>query len=310
MKYKFTEIKGIKRIKKSFTCMNVCDIQYPRLDEDFVTTDTDQTISSKKTFYDKVTFSEADFKGRLTVNNYLDAAGVSAPTFNLTAGIEAPGPGTVSLLTVGHGIYNNTDDVFVHTSPGSLSITSVGDLTLGSSSNYKKIYIGSDVVPSSDSSQTLGGEDNQWSAVWANEVYCDEIYTYSARLPHARLSSGVINQLNATYEVPLGSIISVRLRVNSTFGIPSKDILIPIGTEFDIVTYASGTFPYSIFSYTEGENVVKMSLYILTIDTSSQSYVDKACTLTEGKYVAFNNIIFSSSTAETSTYDVIIQRVQ
>ena len=176
--------------------------------------------------------------------------------------------------------------------------------------NYKKIYIGSDVVPSSDSSQTLGGEDNQWSAVWANEVYCDEIYTDSARLPHARLSSGVINQLNATYEVPLGSIISVRLRVNSTFGIPSKDILIPIGTEFDIVTYASGTFPYSIFSYTEGENVVKMSLYILTIDTSSQSYVDKACTLTEGKYVAFNNIIFSSSTAETSTYDVIIQRVQ
>lgn len=310
MKYKFTEIKGIKRIKKSFTCMNVCDIQYPRLDEDFVTTDTEQTISSKKTFYDKVTFSEAEFDGRLTVNNYFDAQSVSAPTFNLTSGIDAPGPGTISLLTVEHGIYNNTDDVFVYTSPGSLSITSFGDLKLESSSKDKKIYIGSDVVPSHDNSHTLGGEDNIWSAVWANEIYCDEIYTDSARLPHASLSSGEINQLNATYEVPLGSIISVRLRVNSTFGVPSKDILIPIGTEFDILTYNSGTFPYSIFSYTEGENVVKMSLYILTIDTSSQSYVDKACTLTEGKYIAFNNIIFSSSIAETSTYEVIIQRVQ
>ena len=68
---------------------------------------------------------------------------------------------------------------------------------------------------------------------------------------HAILSSGEIHHINATYEVPLGSIISVRLRVNSTFGIPSKDILIPVGTEFDIVTYNSGTFPYSIFSYTE-----------------------------------------------------------
>lgn len=157
---------------------------------------------------------------------------------------------------------------------------------------------------------TRMGDDKLWSAVLANEIYCDEICTDSARLPHASLSSGEINQLNATYEVPLGAIISVRLRVDSTFGVPSTDILIPIGTEFDIVTYIGGTFPYSIFSYTEDENVVKMNLSILTIDTSSQSYVDKACTLTEGKYIAFNNIIFSSRTAETSTYEVIIQRVQ
>ena len=56
MRYKFTEIKGIKRIKKSFTCMNVCDIQYPRLDEDFVTTDTEQTIRGRKTFKNETTF--------------------------------------------------------------------------------------------------------------------------------------------------------------------------------------------------------------------------------------------------------------
>lgn len=56
MRYKFTEIKGIKRIKKSFTCMNVCDIQYPRLDEDFVTTDTEQTIRGRKTFTNETTF--------------------------------------------------------------------------------------------------------------------------------------------------------------------------------------------------------------------------------------------------------------
>ena len=206
MRYKFTEIKGIKRIKKSFTCMNVCDIQYPRLDEDFVTTDTDQTVRGRKTFYDKVTFSEADFDGRLTVNNYLDAQSVSAPTFNLTAGIEAPGPGTISLLTVGHGIYNNTDDVFVRTSPGSLSITSAGDLTLESSSKDKKIYIGSDVVPLNDNTYTLGGEDNRWSTVWANEVNCDGGFITAEVLEagnHAQFTfEGFVKALQAANIVP------------------------------------------------------------------------------------------------------------
>ena len=129
-----------------------------------------QYIKGEKTFGDKVILSKVDFNGRLTVNNYLDAGGVSAPSFNLTSGIGTPGPGTVSLLTVGQGM--NNDNVFVSTSPGSLSITSAGDLTLESSS-HGKIYIEGNVVPSYDNSHTLGGEDNRWSEVWANKIYCD-----------------------------------------------------------------------------------------------------------------------------------------
>lgn len=130
-----------------------------------------QYIKGEKTFADKVTLSEVDFNGRLSVNNYLGAQGVSAPTFNLTSGIETPGPGAVSLLTVRQGM--NNDNVFVSTSPGSLSITSAGDLTLASSSDVKKIYIEGNVVPSYDNSHTLGGADNRWSEFWANKIYCD-----------------------------------------------------------------------------------------------------------------------------------------
>ena len=130
-----------------------------------------QYIKGEKTFGDKVTFSEVEFNGRLTVNNYFGAQNVSAPKFNLTSGIDAPGSGAVSLLTVEQGTNNN--NVFVSTSPGSLSITSAGDLTFASSSQAKKIYIEGNVVPSFDNTHTLGGEDNRWSKVWANEIYCD-----------------------------------------------------------------------------------------------------------------------------------------
>lgn len=136
-------------------------------------TGEEQFILGDKTFNGKVTLSAVDFDGALTVNNYFRASEVSTPKFNLTAGIDAPGPGAVSLLTVEHGIYNNYDNVFISTSPGSLSITSAGDLTLASSSNYKKIYVEGNMLPTYDKSYTLGGEDNKWDEIWANEIYCD-----------------------------------------------------------------------------------------------------------------------------------------
>lgn len=58
MKYKFTEIKGIKRIRKSINKLNECDIQYPKLDEDFVTTDTNQDISGRKSLSKLKTYGE------------------------------------------------------------------------------------------------------------------------------------------------------------------------------------------------------------------------------------------------------------
>lgn len=58
MRYKFTEIKGIKRIRKSINKLNECDIQYPKLDEDFVTTDTDQDISGKKSLSELKIYNE------------------------------------------------------------------------------------------------------------------------------------------------------------------------------------------------------------------------------------------------------------
>lgn len=58
MRYKFTEIKGIKRIRKLINSMNECDIQYPKLDEDFVTTDTDQDISGRKSLSELKIYTE------------------------------------------------------------------------------------------------------------------------------------------------------------------------------------------------------------------------------------------------------------
>ena len=37
----------------------------------------------------------------------------------------------------------------------------------------KGIFIEGDIKPSYDNTNELGGEDNRWSAVWANEVNCD-----------------------------------------------------------------------------------------------------------------------------------------
>lgn len=169
-------------------------------------TGAEQFILGDKTFNGKVTLSKVDFNGALTVNNYFNAQGVSAPEFNLTAGIEAPGAGTVGLLTVKHGMYNNDDDVFISTSPGALSITSAGDLTLASSSNYKKIYVEGNMLPTYDKTYTLGGEDNKWDEIWANEIYCDGGFITADVLEagnHAQFTyEGFVKALQVANNVP------------------------------------------------------------------------------------------------------------
>lgn len=120
-----------------------------------------QYIKGEKTFADKVTLSTVDFNGRLTVNNYFEAQQVSTPEFFLSSN-------NVAVLHIWK--HNIESKSFI--SAASQPLTIQGDafpLTIEAS---RGIFIEGDIKPSYDNTNTLGGEDNRWSSVWANKVNC------------------------------------------------------------------------------------------------------------------------------------------
>ena len=202
MRYKFTEIKGIKRIKKSFTCMNVCDIQYPRLDEDFVTTDTDQTVRGRKTFTNEITLQSTlssssliKTTGAMNVENYFTAQQVSTPEFFLSSN-------GVSLLHIWK--HNIESKSFI--SAASQPLTIQGDAFPLTIEANRGIFIEGDIKPSYDNTNELGGADNRWSAVWANEVNCDGGFITAEVLEagnHAQFTfEGFVKALQVANNVP------------------------------------------------------------------------------------------------------------
>ena len=125
-------------------------------------TGEEQYIKGEKTFGDKVTFSTVDFNGKLTVNNNLEALRVSTPEFFLSSN------GVATLHIWHHPIESKS---FI--SAASQPLTIQGDVFPLTIEAEKGIFIEGDIKPSYDNTNELGGEDNRWSAVWANKVNCD-----------------------------------------------------------------------------------------------------------------------------------------
>lgn len=121
-----------------------------------------QYIKGEKTFGDKVILSTVDFNGKLTVNNYFEAQQVSTPEFFLSSN-------NVAVLHIWR--HNIESKSFISAAGQPLTIQ--GDVFPLTIEAEKGIFIEGDVKPSYDNTNELGGEDNRWSAVWANEVNCD-----------------------------------------------------------------------------------------------------------------------------------------
>lgn len=121
-----------------------------------------QYIKGEKTFGDKVTLSEVDFNGKLTVNNYFEAQQVITPEFVLSS----------NNVTVLH-IWKHTIESKSFISARSQPLTIQGDAFPLTIEAEKGIFIEGDIKPSYDNTNELGGEDNRWSTVWANKVNCD-----------------------------------------------------------------------------------------------------------------------------------------
>ena len=121
-----------------------------------------QYIKGEKTFADKVILSTVDFNGRLTVNNYFKAQQVSTPEFFLSSN-------DVALLHIWHHPIESKSFISAASQP----LIIQGDAFPLTIEAERGIFIEGDIKPSYDNTNELGGEDNRWSAVWANEVNCD-----------------------------------------------------------------------------------------------------------------------------------------
>ena len=121
-----------------------------------------QYIKGEKTFGDKVTFGAVDFNGKLTVNNYFEAQQVSTPEFFLSSN-------NVATLHIWHHPIESKSFISAASQP----LIIQGDAFPLTIEADRGIFIEGDIKPSYDNTNELGGEDNRWSAVWANKVNCD-----------------------------------------------------------------------------------------------------------------------------------------
>ena len=121
-----------------------------------------QYIKGEKTFADKVTFSAVEFTGAMNVENYFTAQQVSTPEFFLSSN-------NVAVLHIWK--HNIESKSFISAAGQPLTIQ--GDAFPLTIEAKRGIFIEGDIKPSYDNTNTLGGEDNRWSAVWANKVNCD-----------------------------------------------------------------------------------------------------------------------------------------
>ena len=154
-----------------------------------------QYIKGEKTFADKVTFGAVEFTGAMNVENYFTAQQVSTPEFFLSSN-------NVAVLHIWK--HNIESKSFISAAAQPLTIQ--GDafpLTIEAS---RGIFIEGDIKPSYDNTNELGGEDNRWSAVWANEVNCDGGFITAEVLEagnHAQFTyEGFVKALQVANNVP------------------------------------------------------------------------------------------------------------
>ena len=154
-----------------------------------------QYIKGEKTFADKVTLSAVKFTGAMNVENYFTAQQVSTPEFFLSSN-------NVAVLHIWK--HNIESKSFISAAAQPLTIQ--GDAFPLTIEANRGIFIEGDIKPSYDNTNELGGEDNRWSAVWANKVNCDGGFITAEVLEagnHAQFTfEGFVKALQVANNVP------------------------------------------------------------------------------------------------------------
>lgn len=155
-----------------------------------------QYIKGEKTFADEVAFSAVRFTGAMNVENYFTAQQVSTPEFFLSSS------NGVATLHIWH--HSTESKSFI--SAASQPLTIQGDAFPLTIEADRGIFIEGDIKPSYDNTNELGGEDNRWSTVWANEVNCDGGFITAEVLEagnHAQFTfEGFVKALQVANNVP------------------------------------------------------------------------------------------------------------
>lgn len=234
-----------------------------------------QYIKGEKTFGDKVILSTVDFNGKLTVNNYFEAQQVSTPEFFLSSN-------NVAVLHIWK--HNIESKSFI--SAASQPLTIQGDSFPLTIEAEKGIFIEGDIKPSYDNTNELGGEDNRWSAVWANKVNCDGGFITAEVLEagnHAQFTyEGFVKALQAANNVP----------ANGTF-------------QFLTVLASRVSTGETI---TGGNNVKTLNI-IASPSTSMNLSIQSSATTSDQKWVAVTGGFARSVTSPTEWIFVLAVRI-
>ena len=234
-----------------------------------------QYIKGEKTFGDKVTLSEVEFNGKLTVNNYFEAQQVSTPEFFLSSN-------NVAVLH----IWMNNIESKSFISAASQPLTIQGDAFPLTIDAERGIFIEGDIKPSYDNTNELGGEDNRWSTVWANEVNCNGGFITAEVLEagnHAQFTfEGFVKALQVANNAP----------ANGTF-------------QFLTVLAARVSTGETI---TGGNNVKTLNI-IASPSTSMNLSIQSSATTSDQKWVAVTGGFARTVTSPTEWIFVLAVRV-
>ena len=234
-----------------------------------------QYIKGEKTFGDKVTLSEVDFNGKLTVNNYFTAQQVSTPEFFLSSN-------NVAVLHI--WMSNIESKSFISAASQPLIIQ--GDAFPLTIEADRGIFIEGDIKPSYDNTNELGGEDNRWSTVWANKVNCDGGFITAEVLEagnHAQFTfEGFVKALQVANNAP----------ANGTF-------------QFLTVLAARVSTGETI---TGGNNVKTLNI-IASPSTSMNLSIQSSATTSDQKWVAVTGGFARTVTSPTEWIFVLAVRV-
>ena len=234
-----------------------------------------QYIQGEKTFADKVTLSTVDFNGKLTVNNYFEAQQVSTPEFFLSSN-------NVAVLHIWK--HNIESKSFISAAGQPLTIQ--GDAFPLTIEAEKGIFIEGDIKPSYDNTNELGGEDNRWSSVWANEVNCDGGF-----ITAEVLEAG--NQAQFTYE---GFVKALQVANNT-----------PANGTFQFLTVLAARV--STGETITGGNNVKTLNIIASPSTSMNLSIQSSATTSDQKWVAVTGGFARSVTTPTEWIFVLAVRI-
>ena len=234
-----------------------------------------QYIKGEKTFGDKVTLSEVDFNGKLTVNNYFTAQQVSTPEFFLSSN-------NVAVLHIWHHPIESKSFISAASQP----LIIQGDAFPLTIEAERGIFIEGDIKPSYDNTNELGGEDNRWSTVWANKVNCDGGFITAEVLEagnHAQFTfEGFVKALQVANNAP----------ANGTF-------------QFLTVLAARVSTGETI---TGGNNVKTLNI-IASPSTSMNLSIQSSATTSDQKWVAVTGGFARTVTSPTEWIFVLAVRV-